>query len=190
MSEDKKVNRAAVCMIQREDRRYLCVWNKRYGGWSFPGGKVEDTDNSVLAAAMRELHEETGCFVSNEAPHEPVFEGEHGIKVDSTRGSTVSIFSVPIQFVLGEPREIEMGCPVTWLTREEFLKWSPFASFYKRIFFFLDSYSKPVVYESVFEEQKPKSEMACAPPCTCLCHSGVKGFFHCFGDCCTTPVGP
>lgn len=29
---------------------------------------------------------------------------------------------------------MEAGCPVTWLTREEFLKWTPFAEFYTDVF--------------------------------------------------------
>ena len=159
-AESAPKTRAAVCMVTRDDGCYLCVWNKRYGGWSFPGGKVEETDNSVLAAAMRELREETGCFVSNMAPHEPVFEGEHGIKVEGSRGSTVSIFHVPSQFLLGEPQETELGCPVTWLTREEFLKWSPFKSFYERVFEKIDMPTNNTDSKiNVVQNTKPVVEM-------------------------------
>src|SRR5262249_36343783 len=81
-------------------------------------------------AAARELAEETGLVVVGHCRQ--VFEGEHGVAVESTRGSRVSVFCV--RFYSGEPRESEAGCPVTWWTREEFLKWSPFAPFYERAF--------------------------------------------------------
>jgi hypothetical protein len=35
-------------------------------------------------------------------------------------------------------REVEQGHPITWFTREEFLRWSPFAEFYVRMFEVLD----------------------------------------------------
>lgn len=120
--------RAAVCLIQRGDR-YLCVWNSRYGGWSFPGGRVEDGEGPGGAAA-RELFEETGMRALGEL--EQVFEGPHGIVVDSTRGSIVTVFRV--REYIGEPTEAEVGRPVTWLTLDEFMKWSPFAPFYERVF--------------------------------------------------------
>ena len=36
------MNRAAVSYVERSDGRILCVWNSRYGGWTLPGGKVEE----------------------------------------------------------------------------------------------------------------------------------------------------
>lgn len=131
---------AAVCIIRRDDDRYLCVWNKRYGGWSFPGGKVEEGETPIQAAA-RELMEETGSSINNMAPFEQVFEGEHGIEVEGSRGSYVHIFSLPApaRWLIGYPSEKEIGCPVTWLTRKEFMRYSPFASFYETVFAKLDA---------------------------------------------------
>jgi len=131
-----ELKRAAISYITREDGRMLVVWNKRYGGWTMPGGLVEEGE-SPGAACARELQEETGLvsFMYQqiyEAPTEPHFH--------DGRGTYCHVFIVkPIRFdaAVGEeeqPRECEVGCPVTWFTREEFLKWSPFAKFYEKMF--------------------------------------------------------
>lgn len=133
------MTRAAVCIVRRrDDGRYLCVWNKRYGGWSFPGGKVEEGETPVQAA-VRELREETSLEVAPGTYLFPVFEGEHNIKVDSSRGSTVTVYLAPSFILSGTACEAEIGCPITWLTREEFMRYSPFASFYKIVFAKLDA---------------------------------------------------
>lgn len=131
-----ETRRAAVLVIRRpSDGRYLVVWNRRYGGWSFPGGRVEDSDYSELAAACRELREETGCYLTADGPKpELIYCGPHGVAVDSTRGSVVHVFGASYGSLVGIPGEMEVGCPVTWLTREEFMKWSPFANFYETVF--------------------------------------------------------
>jgi len=119
---------AAVSYIEREDGRLLVVWNKRYGGWSMPGGMVEKWE-TVEQAQERELFEETGL---NTLSQEVLYEGSHGIpSSDASRASHVTLFRVTYE---GVPREHEVGCPVTWMTRDEFLKWSPFAPFYVKVF--------------------------------------------------------
>jgi ADP-ribose pyrophosphatase YjhB (NUDIX family) len=119
---------AAVSMITREDGRLLCVWNRRYGGWSLPGGLVEEGE-SLEQAQERELREETGLetvlqFVLYCGPAVVLPDGKG-------RASMVTVFDVTVR---GVPSEREPGCPVTWVTREEFLKWTPFAAFYQRMF--------------------------------------------------------
>lgn len=121
------MNRAAVAYIERDDGRLLCVWNRRYRGWSLPGGKVEDGE-TLEQAVCRELEEETGMLAKSTVP---IFDGPHGLNVEASRGSHVHIFRVT---AIGEPVEMEEGCPVTWLTREGFLATSPFAAFYERVF--------------------------------------------------------
>lgn len=129
MAETQQEPRAAVSLIERaEDGRLLCVWNRRYGGWALPGGKVEAGESAEDAQA-RELREETSLETIERVL---VFEGEHGLKVEGSRGSRVSLFRV--LYYIGEPREMEIGCPVAWLTREEFLERSPFRDFYGRVF--------------------------------------------------------
>jgi ADP-ribose pyrophosphatase YjhB (NUDIX family) len=128
------MKQSAVSYIERNDGRLLCVWNRRYGGWSFPGGLVEEGEE-VEAAQARELREETSLATVS---REPLFSGAHNLAVQSGRASHVNVFRVTPR---GQPREVEPGCPVTWLTREEFLKWSPFADFYAFVF---DRFPEPV----------------------------------------------
>ncbi len=122
------MKRAAVSYVEREDGRILCVWNKRYGGWSMPGGLVEEGETPEVAQ-RRELLEETGLTTF---AIWPMHEGPAtNLPENANRASYVHVFRA---LAKGEPRERETGCAVTWLTREEFLKWSPFRDIYAPIF--------------------------------------------------------
>ena len=116
---------AAVSLIVRADGRMLCVWNKRYKGWSMPGGKVEDNE-TFEEAQSRELYEETGIVDVDMGPcvwrHHATFEFA-GMYFDQLSG-----------LVLPNGTEIAEGCPVVWMTREDFLDNSPFALFYRKVF--------------------------------------------------------
>ena len=130
------MNRAAVSYVERSDGRILCVWNSRYGGWTLPGGKVEEGE-TVEAAQARELYEETGLSTYSTRP---LYTAETCIKdAPEDRGRLVHVFHVTIYFdAFSAAKEMEPGHPVTWFTREEFLHWSPFAEFYIRMFATID----------------------------------------------------
>jgi 8-oxo-dGTP pyrophosphatase MutT (NUDIX family) len=72
------------------DGRSLHVRHKTLGRWLLPGGHLEDSDSSLLHAALRELREETGI-----APEqtEPVQEGPLDIDVHA----------IPANIAKGEP---------------------------------------------------------------------------------------
>lgn len=128
------MKRAAVAYVTRADGRMLVVWNKRYGGWTMPGGLVEEGETPAQAV-IRELQEETGLGDRRtawkqiyEAPTEPHFH--------DGRGTYCHVFEVIT--ATGEAREQEVGCAVTWFTRQEFLEHCPFRVFYEKMFQFLE----------------------------------------------------
>ncbi|KQX78391.1 NUDIX domain-containing protein [Streptomyces clavifer] len=53
-------------VVQARDGRIL-LGRHRDGTWELPGGKIDPTHESVAAAAARELREETGLAVAEEA---------------------------------------------------------------------------------------------------------------------------
>lgn len=124
---NEDVPSAAVALVERADGKVLCVWNKRYGRWSMPGGRVEPGETPA-EAARRELGEETGALALSAVL---LYEGAPGGKAKVDRGQYVRVFSCS---ATGDPREREPGCPVTWLTREEFLRWGVVPEFYERVF--------------------------------------------------------
>lgn len=130
--DDVKRPCAAVALITREDGKLLVVWNKRYGKWGFPGGKVEDGETPE-AAVMREVTEETGLDTSTHLV-ELLYEGAHGESVESTRGSYVYLFRVVATGARHRAEERESGCAVTWFTQKEFLMWCLAPAYYQRAF--------------------------------------------------------
>jgi ADP-ribose pyrophosphatase YjhB (NUDIX family) len=138
------VNHAAVSYVERGDGRILCVWNSRYGGWTLPGGKVEEGE-TIQAAQARELFEET-CLRTLRAL--PLYTGETCVNnAPEDRGRLVHVFRVKpesYRAFQGEP-----GRPVVWFTRQEFLRGSPFAEFYVEMFESLESDEEPEAKVSV-----------------------------------------
>jgi ADP-ribose pyrophosphatase YjhB (NUDIX family) len=120
---------AAVSVVTDGASRLLCVWNLRYGGWSLPGGMVEPGEHP-FQAQQRELREETGLETVRA---KLVFCGAHGIKASpgKERPGRASIVNVFLVEARGEPRMVEEGCPVAWLSVGDFLKGSPFREFYE-----------------------------------------------------------
>lgn len=121
--------KAAVSVIVDDGEspgRVLCVWNRRYKTWSLPGGMVEDGETPEQAQ-RRELEEETGMLTSTARL---VHEGPHGLPHQPGRASSVCVFLVE---AFGEPRAIEDGCAVQWMTVADFLAQSTFRDFYRHV---------------------------------------------------------
>jgi ADP-ribose pyrophosphatase YjhB (NUDIX family) len=122
------LRRAAVGLWVRPDGRVLVVWNRRYRGWTLPGGLVEPGE-SPAEAVVRELDEETGAHAE---AVEPLYEAPVEKVREPQRGQHVHVYRIVA--VAGTPREREPGCPVSWFLREDFLASCPFERFYRRMF--------------------------------------------------------
>ena len=133
--------RASTALLVRpRDKRILCVWNRRYNGWALPGGLREPTDPDDLHGMLRELQEEAGVDAWDDRHYfTRVYEGSVEATTNADRAATCAVFA-PTDYGFwreqweSEAREREPGCPVTWLTAEQFLRWSPFAKFYVPVF--------------------------------------------------------
>jgi 8-oxo-dGTP diphosphatase len=87
--------RVIAAVINRGDRLLVCQrpLHKRYGGlWEFPGGKCEPNE-SIAAAAQRELYEELSVQVIKVGPEE--------IAIADPGSSYLIVFS-PVN-IIGEP---------------------------------------------------------------------------------------
>lgn len=117
---------AAVGVLTRSDGRILTVWNKRYVGWTLPGGMVEAFESPVQALA-REFREETGLVVSSATP---IYEAPIVPRI-AGRGELVTVFRVATEH--HHARACEPSGAVNWITWDEFFAWCPFAEWYRAI---------------------------------------------------------
>lgn len=154
-----KSKRSSVSYVERKtDGRILCVWNRRYGGWGMPGGMVEEGETPGDAQA-RELREETGLMT---LVREALYDAPHQTPLLGKRGSHVHVYRVTTNDD-APPREMEPSCPVTWLTRDELLRWSPFRAFYRAMFRKLGmAFSEPE------EQPRPGMDWSALSPAECL----------------------
>lgn len=105
---DERTEIVDVC-IRREDGMFLVVTNKKFGGFTFPGGKVEEGETSSQAA-IRELEEETGitaCCLTH-----------IGTLERSWRKKPFRVFLFTAELGGQEPREVEEGSRPFWVERD------------------------------------------------------------------------
>ena len=119
-----ELRKSAVSWVE-QNGLVLVVWNKRFHGWTMPGGMVE-TGETLEQAQARELLEETGL-----GTHEAVLVYRAELRLPppkQDRSSDVHFFRV---LAYGQPRQGESDCPVTWLSWEDLCSASPFREFYR-----------------------------------------------------------
>ncbi len=118
------VKRAAV-IIAKTGPLVLVATNRKFGGISLPGGKVEEHE-SIMDAANRELQEEAGChcpYVMTE-----LCEGPSAVEEDRL----VTVFYAP--GLVGRLGSREMGTTPFFTTWNSLLSQSKFTKFYNTYF--------------------------------------------------------
>jgi 8-oxo-dGTP diphosphatase len=116
-------------LIINDKNEILVVWNKRYGGWTLPGGKIEPGEAPEVAM-LRELREETGLVDPNHLVliNRASFEAKPEFQ---DRTVDLRLYRV---YVDGTPREAEEGCPVRWMRlRDLFSQSVPFGTDYETL---------------------------------------------------------
>jgi len=107
-----------ICVRRRSDDKFLVVTNRKYGGYTTPGGKVDPGEHHE-AAAVRELAEETGLVATiNDLHYVGYFE-------HAWRGIDVRCYGYWcwIEDLEGEqePRQVEEGTDPSWIDRDSLL---------------------------------------------------------------------
>ncbi|MEV6422962.1 NUDIX domain-containing protein [Streptomyces sp. NPDC051662] len=83
----------AAAALLRPDGRVLTVEHRVLGKWLLPGGHVEENDTTLVAAALRELEEETGIAPDHVEP-------------DSGLPLHIEVHSIPANPEKAEPRHL------------------------------------------------------------------------------------
>lgn len=120
---------AVVALIERDDR-ILTVWNRTFGAWTLPGGKVETYDDSAEDALQRELMEETGLVAHGMAFIFRDVADPHPKGLVITR---VAAYRVAVRDD-ADPKPLERGSAIRWMTASEFLAQTPFPVWTERMY--------------------------------------------------------
>ena len=112
-----------------ENPRLLTVTNRRWGGFSCPGGKV-DKGESLMAAARREFFEETGC----EAHKLEQWIG--GVHYDAPKDEGPPWFCMAFWANIGDqiPTQQEEGTEIGWHTPQQLMSDSIYPEWYRYLF--------------------------------------------------------
>ena len=106
-----------ICIRHPETNKFLVVTNKRYGGFTTPGGKIDKDEEPRLAAA-RELMEETGLEVRN---LQYVGDFEFVWDLEGHESKLLVVYQFLSDLDGQKPREVEKGTRPFWVEREELL---------------------------------------------------------------------
>jgi len=120
--------RSSVEILVWNGGRLLTVTNRRWGGFSCPGGKVDPGEN-FLDAAWREFKEETGCDPVAMTP----FIG--GIHYEAPKDQGPPWFCMSYNAIIdSEPTQQEEGTEIGWHTPKQLVESSIYPDWYKYLF--------------------------------------------------------
>jgi len=109
----KVVASVDIVLFDREARRVLLIQRGKdpyQGFYAFPGGRIEATDQNILAAACRELKEET-----NLTGLELTFRRTVGNSTRDPRGFSLSVvFSADVDSKLVQPKAGDDAVAANW----------------------------------------------------------------------------
>ncbi len=114
-----------VAILIFKGSKVLTVTNRRFGGFCLPGGKVEKCE-TLEAAAIRELKEETGILVTHEQLI-PVFTDQSAIDDNWVTTTFVA-------FTDQEPKQVEEGTVPSWRTPIELVELGRYSKYYYNLF--------------------------------------------------------
>lgn len=121
-------------LLRREDGKYLTVTNRRWGGFSCPGGKIDPGEHPE-DAMMREFKEETGLDV---VAFRQVFGGVH-FAMPKDPGPPWFCLAYEVQIPDDqEPRQVEEGTEIGWHTASELVQSGLYPDYYRALFTALD----------------------------------------------------
>lgn len=117
-----------VAMVEREDGRILVVWDPKYGQWVLPLAEApaDASAEDVGGLAREQVRARTGAVA---LAADLVHEGNIGRR--GLAGQRALVFRCA---VAGEAREVSLGCPVTWFSREEVLRHGIVPEFFGEVF--------------------------------------------------------
>lgn len=113
--------------------RLLTVTNRRWGGFSCPGGKVDKKEDgtyeTLIEAARRELIEETGCYP------ESIQEFAGGVHYDEPQDGGPPWFCMAFTADgCNAPSKQEEGTEIGWHTPKQLIESSIYPDWYRFLF--------------------------------------------------------
>lgn len=123
-------NSVGILVWDNNREKLLTVNNRRWGGFSCPGGKIEPGEAAEVAAA-RELLEETG-LVALSLREVSTFPHKSVPKDDDPTQWSCTYFEAEVGDQ--KPKCNEYGTVPSWHTIKELLEKSMYPDFYKKIF--------------------------------------------------------
>lgn len=129
MSEEVQIFRGSVEAVVRRDGKFLVVTNRKWGGFSMPGGKLHKGE-TIEEGLKRELLEETGLVAAS------LRQIGGMIHKSQPKDGGPDWFCLAYEVDIGDqqPREVEAGTRPFWATADEIVKGGLYPDYYEWLF--------------------------------------------------------